>query len=125
VELKQHLELNCQCYVEPKQHVQRIGIYNQSSNNTHANIWVPQIRTRSCTTLFLTMPSSLPKQSATSQCLPLDCNNCQRGKNWQKWPPYTNSSKSWHQQMSQVCHIQHGQMHTNHQSDFSKYNPLN
>jgi hypothetical protein len=98
--------------VEHKQHQEMNGIYNRGSNNTNTNIQVRQIGTPSCRTLFL-MVLSLPKQSATSQCLSLDCITCWSVQNLAERTPSTNGSKSWHQQMLQACCTWHGQMHTN------------
>jgi hypothetical protein len=69
---------------------------------------------------------SIITQSATLQCLLLDCSSNKSSKNRWKWPPCKNGTINWHQQMSQACpSTPHDQRHTNCQSDVSKYDPLN
>jgi hypothetical protein len=82
----------------------------------HHGTAVLQIRTPSCTTWFLTAPSIIP-QSASLQHLLLECSSNKSSKKRWKWPPLTNGTKDWHQPMSQACRTQHGQRHTNLQSD--------
>jgi hypothetical protein len=88
---KKFIKTHIQCHVEHKQHQEMNGIYNKGSNNTNANIQVPQIGTPSCTTLFLMVPS-LPKQYSASHWTISTVDQC--NKTWQKGPSSINGSKS-------------------------------
>jgi hypothetical protein len=65
-------------------------------------------------------PNNQPLHSPSHQTI----SNVDKHKNWLKGPPSMNGNKSRHQPMSQACHIRHGQILTNCQSDVSKYDLL-